>query len=65
MSEEFSTTPGKIIVQENIIGTELSDLTDLSAFQNDHATLTNDGTITVNGVTFNVVKMVYQAQTEL
>ena len=60
MAEEFTTTPGRVKIEANFIGSELSDLTDLSEFQNDHATLTNDGTITVNGKTFNVVKMVYQ-----
>ena len=61
MTEKFTTNPGKVKIEANFIGDELNSLTDLSAFQNDHCTLTTDGTITVNGKTFNVVKMVYQA----
>lgn len=61
MSEEFTTNPGKVKVEANFIGDELSNLTDLSGFQSSHATVSTDGTITVNGKTFNVVKMVYTA----
>ena len=60
MSEEFTATPGRVKVEANFIGEELTDLIDLTGFENDHATLTSDGTIEVNGKTFNVVKMVYQ-----
>lgn len=59
LAEEFSTNPGKWTINGNLIGDELGTLSDLSGFINDKCTVTSDSPITVNGKTFNVIKLTY------
>jgi hypothetical protein len=59
MVEEFRTNPQQWVAEGNIAGDELANLTNLASWTRINSTLTSDGTITVDGKTFNVVKMVY------
>ena len=63
MADEFDTTPGKLIIDGNIIGETLGTLSDVSGFNDARnsykCAVTSDTQITVNGITFNVAKMVY------
>jgi hypothetical protein len=64
MSDEFKTNPGKVIIKGNVVTGRLASLDSTDGWTTHQATISTDGTETINGVSFKALKLVYKADDE-
>lgn len=64
MSDEFKTNPGKVIIKGNVVTGRLASLDSIDGWTTHQATISTDGTKTINGVSFKALKLVYKADEE-